>query len=367
MEPAFERELLKLERELQNRTYEPGKSICFVVTIPKPREIFAADFRDRIVHHLLVSYLEPIWERIFIYHSFACRKNKGSHVAVKFLKRFLRTATENFSRPAYYLQVDISAFFMSLKKDILFDNIERQVRNPEMLWLARKIIFHNPTTNYYRKGNPGLAKLIPKSKTLFGISPNQGLPIGNLTSQFFANIYLNPLDQFIKHELGVRFYLRYVDDFILIHRNPHQLQLWKKHIDQFLKKELGLSLHPRKSVLQSVYHGINFLGFIVKPGYSLVRRRIVNNLKEKLRKFNDRPVPISSETFIKNLQEILAAVNSYYGQFRHADTIHLRGSLYFHDFGVLRSYLEPSDSSFHFFKIKTYSRKGLGEASINGK
>ena len=348
----FERELLKLEQELQNRVYRPGKSICFVVTIPKPREIFAADFRDRIVHHLLVSYLDPIWEKKFIFHSFACRKGKGSHEAVKYLKKFLRTATQNFSQEAFYLQTDITAFFMSLRKDILFATIRKEIKNPEILWLAEKIIFHDPTTNYYRKGDPNLAKLIPKSKTLFRIPPDRGLPIGNLTSQFFANIYLNSLDQFIKHELGAKYYLRYVDDFILIHQNPRQLQIWKKQIDIFLKKELKLSLHPKKSVQQSVYRGMNFVGFIVKPGYTLVRRRTVNNLKEKLREFNNRPIPNSSNSFQKNLNDILAAINSYYGQFRHADTSRLRQSVYIRYFGVLKSYLEPSGADFNSFRIK---------------
>ncbi|MDR3559198.1 MAG: RNA-directed DNA polymerase, partial [Candidatus Pacebacteria bacterium] len=173
-----------------------------------------------------------------------------------------------------------------------------------------------------------------------------------MTSQFFANIYLNRLDQFVKHDLGVKFYLRYVDDFILIGKNPRQLQIWKKRIDIFLKKELQLTLHPRKSVQQSVCRGINFVGFIIKPGYSLIRRRVVNHLKEKLKKFNDSPLPDSPETFQKDLQNILSVINSYYGQFRHADTVRLRKSLYTRHFGVLKSYLEPSSLDFYYFRVK---------------
>lgn len=146
----FEEHLLKLERELRNHTYQPGRSICFVITDPKLREVFAADFRDRIIHHLLVSYLEPIWEKKFIYHSYSCRQNKGAHRAIKDLKRFLRQVSQNFSQPAYYLQADISAFFMSLEKDILFDLIRRRLKNPELLWLAKQIIFQEPTKNFYR-------------------------------------------------------------------------------------------------------------------------------------------------------------------------------------------------------------------------
>ncbi|MDX9855734.1 MAG: reverse transcriptase/maturase family protein, partial [Candidatus Moranbacteria bacterium] len=356
VELNFEKELLKLEQELQSRTYSPGKSICFVVTYPTIREIFAADFRDRIVHHLLVSYLEPIFEKKFIHHSFACRKDKGAHAAIKFLKRFARKITGNFSRPAYYLQVDVAAFFMSLRKDILFDIIKKHTKDPEILWLARKIIFHDPTRNFYRKGNPELAKLVPKHKSLFHVPKGQGLPIGNLTSQFFANVYLNKLDQFIKHDLKAKYYLRYVDDFILIHENPKQLKIWKKQIDHFLREELKIKLHPKKSIQKSVYKGINFAGFIVKPGYLLVRRRTVNNLKQKLHRFNSSMLPKNNEEFQKSLYEILSTINSYYGQFRHADTARLKKDIFYKHFGILKSYLKPSDQSLNSFKIKTFQR-----------
>jgi hypothetical protein len=351
-EQSFEKELLKLERELRNWTYEPGKSICFVVTQPKVREIFAADFRDRIVHHLLVNYLLPTWEKIFIFHSFACRQEKGSHLAKNFLKRFVKDATKNFSQPAYYLQMDIAAFFMSLNKEILFREISRHLKNPEILWLAEKIIFHDPTKNFYRKGNPSLFNLVPDNKTLFKTPMNQGLPIGNLTSQFFANIYLNPLDQFVKHELKAKYYLRYVDDFILIHNNQNQLKIWRKKIDEFLKEQLSLSLHPRKTVQQSIYKGINFVGFVLKPRHSLIRRRTVNNCKNKIKEFNNSPLPASAEIFKDSLLDIQAVINSYYGQFRQADTFNLRQALYAKHFGILKSYLDPSDKNFLYFVIK---------------
>jgi len=248
--------------------------------------------------------------------------------------------------------MDIAAFFMSLKKDVLFKNVAGHLKNPEILWLTEKIIFHDPTENYYRKGNPALAKLIPDNKSLFSVPKGRGLPIGNLTSQFFANIYLNPLDQFVKHELKAKHYLRYVDDFILIHNNSKQLSSWKRRIDRFLADELELKLHPKKSVQQSVYKGINFVGFIVKPGYSLIRRRTVNSLKERLKEFNGLPMPESGENFRKSLLKILAVINSYYGQFRNADTLSLRKSIYAKHFGALKTYLEPSGADFLFFRIK---------------
>ena len=350
----FESGLLKLEQELKDKTYHPGRSICFVITDPKPREVFAADFRDRIIHHLLVGFLEPFWEKKFIHHSYSCRREKGAHLAIKDLKRFIRKASNNFSRPAYYLQVDVSGFFMSLKKNILFAMIARHLKNLDCLWLTKQIIDYDPTKNFYYKGDPNFHRLIPPHKSLFGVPTGQGLPIGNLTSQFFANVYLNELDQFAKHRLKIKYYLRYVDDLVLIHKNPEQLRLWRRQIDQFLNEKLKLELHPQKTILQSIYKGINFVGFVVKPRYTLIRRKIVGNLKRKLWQFNRLPVPETDEIFNERLQKILAVVNSYYGQFKHAQTFNLRRSIYRRHFGILKTYLEPADQNFHYFKLKKY-------------
>ncbi|MEA2113563.1 MAG: RNA-directed DNA polymerase [Patescibacteria group bacterium] len=252
---------------------------------------------------------------------------------------------------AYYLQTDISAFFMSLKKDILYNIIKLHTKHPEILWLARQIIFQDPTKNFYQKGDPKLFRLILPHKSLFKIPENQGLPIGNLTSQFFANVYLNELDQFAKHQLKIKYYLRYVDDILILHQNPKQLKLWGQKLDQFLKEKLKLHFHPQKSILQPIYGGANFIGFIIKPHYSLVRRRTVGNLKRKLWEFNQTPLPETAEIFNEQLQQILAVINSYYGQFKHAHTFNLRKSIYQKHFGVLKSYLKPADQNFNHFII----------------
>ena len=344
----FENELLQLQKELKEHTYKPGRSICFVVTKPKAREIFAADFRDRIVHHILVNYLEKIWEPKFIDQSYSCRKGKGAHKAIKDLKRYIRKISQDNRQPAYFLQVDIQSFFVSLKKEILFKLIKRQVKNPEILWLTKIIIFHNPTSNYYRKCQMSLFDLIPGHKSLFKVSPNQGLPIGNLTSQFFANVYLNKLDQFVKHKLKVKYYLRYVDDLVLLSQNKNQLKIWRDKIDKFLWDRLKLKLHPQKQILQTIDKGINFVGFIVKPGYTLMRRRIIKNLKEKLWRFNQNLEEITEQ----EIKQILSMVNSYYGQFKHAKTFGLRQKLWQKNFGKLQDFLEPVDRNFRYFKIK---------------
>jgi len=353
----FEKELLKLEWELKNHSYRPGRSICFVITEPKPREVFAADFRDRVIHHLLVNYLQPMWDKKFIWHSYSCRQNKGAHLAIKDLKRFLRQISCNFSKPAYYLQIDISAFFMSLNKDILFNIIKRHTRNSEILWLTKQIIFQDPTKDFWHKGDPNLFSLIPANKSLFKVPSNQGLPIGNLTSQFFANVYLNELDQFVKHQLKIKCYLRYVDDVVILHQDVKQLKMWRDEIDNLLQNELKLKLHPKKQVLQSVYRGINFVGFIVKPNHTLIRNRIVKKLKWKLWRFNRRilnlnlehPIRLWDEKLLADFRNIFAAINSYYGQFGHADTFKLRKHIYEKHFGILKIYIIPADKNYSHF------------------
>ena len=353
----FEERLLQLEQELKTHSYQPGQSIYFVITNPKPREVFAADFRDRVIHHLLVNYLEPIWEKKFIHHSYSCRAGKGAHYAIKDLKRFSRKVSNNFSQSAYYLQADVSAFFMSIKKALLFNLIKRHTKHPEILWLTKQIIFQDPIKNFYQKGDPNLSRLIPSHKSLFEVPEGQGLPIGNLTSQFFANVYLNELDQFAKHQLKIKYYLRYVDDIVILHQNPEQLKIWHQKLNQFLKEKLKLHFHPKKSVLQSIYRGINFVGFIIKPHYSLVRRKTVGNLKRKLWQFNQAPLPETAEIFNEQLQQILAVINSYYGQFKHSHTFNLRKSIYQKHFRILKSYLKPADQNFSHFKIKNIPQR----------
>ena len=348
----FEQKLLELQKELINHTYKPGKSICFVVTKPKPREIFAADFRDRIVHHVLVGYLEPIFDKKFIDQSYACRKRKGAHKAIDDLERYIRKATKGNVKEVYYLQLDIQSFFVSLKKDVLFEQLKRHIKNPDILWLAKTIIFYNPTRNYYRKSQMSLFDLIPDHKSLFKVSPDQGLPIGNLTSQFFANVYLDEFDQFIKHTLKIKYYLRYVDDFIILSDDKDQLIKWRKEIGNFLEEKLKLKLHPKKQVIQTVDKGINFVGYIVKPSHILVRRRVVKSLKSRLLQFNNTQEEIPKE----EMGKVLSVVNSYYGQFKHANTFGLRSKLWQENFGKLQRFLKPVDTSFSHFNIKNFFR-----------
>ena len=364
-EVHYESELLKLEQGLQDHSYTLGRSICFVVEEPSLREVFAATFRDRVVHHLLYNFLEPFFEPIFIDQSYACRKNKGIHESLKNLQAYLRKITKNNHKKAYFLHLDIRAFFMSLQKEILFKLVSKKIKNPELLWLAKIIIFNDPIKNFTSKGDKTLFDKIPPHKSLFHVPETQGLPIGNLTSQFFANVYLNELDQFAKRKLKARYYLRYVDDFMLLSDNKEQLEKWRDDITSFLKNRLGLELNPKKQILQATDTGIDWLGYIVKPNHILMRRRIVKSLKKKLFQFNQKLggyfcatedgqlfLPIfTKDPPIELIEKMLATVNAYLGHFKHADTFKLRTHLWQNRFGKLKDWIEPKDDTMECLQI----------------
>lgn len=289
-EARVEEHLVQLREELEGRTYHPSRSVCFVVKQPKFREIFAADFRDRVVHHLLVEALERIWEPIFLHDSYACRKEKGTHRAVQRLQQFMRRVTHNGIKPGFALQLDIRGFFFYIDKEILFQIIAKRMRDETLLWLARTIIFHDCTEQAVFKTDRTLWRHIPPHKTLFGTENRRGLPIGNLTSQFFSNVYLNELDQFVKHHLKARHYLRYSDDFVLVHEDPAQLLAWRGQIETFLAERLRLSLTDPLAKPRLIGNGVDFLGYIVRPDYLLVRRRVVSRLKARLAGYEARLV-----------------------------------------------------------------------------
>lgn len=344
---------MRLERELQAHTYELGRSICFIVEEPSLREIFAASFRDRVVHHLLFNFLEPVFEPLFIAQSYACRKQKGTHTSVQGLQAQLRKVTGNHRHKAYVLHLDIRGFFMSLDKQILFRLIAKRINNPELLWLTKLVIFSDPVKNFISKGDPSLFGKIPPHKSLFHVPEHQVLPIGNLTSQFFANVYLNELDQFIKHTLKAAHYLRYVDDFLLLSRDKQQLEAWRNAIISFLKAHLHLELNPKKQILQATDQGIDWLGYIIKPDCVLVRRRIVKNFKRKLFQYNRMLLPSSvAKPPIELIEKMLATVNAYFGHFGHANTFTLRKHLWDTHFQELRNYLVPKDGRYRSLRVR---------------
>jgi len=347
-----EEDMLRLEEKLKNKSYHPSRSILFFVKKPKLREIFAADFRDRVVHHILVGYLEPIFERIFIHDSYACRKGKGTHKGVMRLQSFIRKVSENGGTKAYYLQLDIKGFFTNMDKEILFKLIMKRTENKDVLWLAEKIIFNDCTKNYILKGSKGLFRELPQHKSLFGKENKRGVPIGNLTSQFFANVYLNELDQFVKHNLRCCYYLRYADDFVLLDGSREKLSGWIKEIREFLESQLRLELNPKMVKLQPVSSGIDFLGYIVRSNYILVRRRVINNMDTKLRYFGRcRHNGLDYEM----LEDLRSSVQSYLGHFNWANSYRLRENLFKR--AIVKDYFERDEDRL----VRRYRNANLRE------
>ncbi len=327
-EYSLERNLFDLLQDLKARKYKPGKSICFVATKPVYREIFAAQFRDRVVHHLLIKEILEMGERKFIFDSCACRKGKGTHFGINRLKKAVKC--RNHKKKLYYLQMDIAGFFMSIDHCILYAIFKKFVLKQrkakqwkdDVLWIGKTIIFHKPTNNYIKKGKPSLFNLVPKRKSLFNSEKGTGLPIGNYSSQFFANLYLDQLDQFVKRELKCKNYFRYVDDFIILSEDKEQLKKWSREVEEFVNFHLKLKISQKKTKMQPIEKGIDFLGYFVKPNYVLSRRRVVNAFREKVYRMEKGALHWKKEP-----KKTTATVNSYFGHLRHADTYSFRRKL----------------------------------------
>jgi len=318
-----EQYLLQLTRELEDRTYHPFPSFCFVAKNDKHREVFAADFRDRVVHHLLVRRLEKIWEPVFIYDSYACRKGKGTHGAVERLRSFTHKVTANQTRRAWFAQLDIRAFFPSIDRNILLSMVLSRLQNEELRWLSELLILHDSTIDPVFTCSPEKWKNVPTQKSLFSVPSGKGLPIGNLTSQFFANVYLNSLDQFVKHSLKVRWYMRYVDDLVLLDLDRHTLQDWTEEIGTFLKNTLKLDLHPNRRIIRPVSNGIDFVGYIVRPSHLYIRKRVVEKCKtaitDQTKGMMKRRNDCVSMVFMPGAcHKLYCTLNSYFGAFSHA-------------------------------------------------
>lgn len=286
----LENELLDLQRELKEKTYRPRPLRRFQVREPKVREISAADFRDRVVHHAICNIVEPVLERRFIYHSYACRKGKGTHRAVDRAQQFSQKSN-------FFLKCDVRKFFDSVDHDILKVMLRRVFKDKELLWLLDTII-----------DSPGERK---------------GLPIGNLTSQNFANLYLDILDHFIKDEIGVKGYIRYMDDFVLFHNSKEQLHRWHADIGVFLNKVLNLQLKEEATVLAPVSEGVPFLGFRIFPNLIRIKhqnkRRMVRNVKEKRHQYESGNLPES---------KYCQSLSSFAGHLKHANTYNLRRKIF---------------------------------------
>lgn len=327
-----ERHVFDLTHALVAKTYRPLPSFCFVSQNDKYREVFAAEFRDRVVHHFLVRYLEKIWEPVFIHDSYACRKGKGNLHAVHRLQSFMRKVTANCTRHAWALQLDIRAFFPSIDRKLLLQQVLSRLKNEELHWLSTVLILHNPTPDAVYTCSPAKWDHIATHKSLFSVPPGKGLPIGNLTSQFFANVYLNPLDQFIKHQLKARYYLRYVDDLALLHPSRDQLRAWQAQIGKFIHRKLQLKLHPHRQIIRPVTSGLDFLGYIVKPSHRIMRRRVVDRCRQAIARQTHQMTQVSGNIAVINFPpdayaKLHASLQSYLALFSHACSFRLVTSL----------------------------------------
>lgn len=248
-ERYIEANIFHLHKLLVDGTYRHGRYKPFTVCDPKQRLIHKATVQDRLVHQALVSAIEPYFERHFIYDSYSCRKGKGTHAAVSRLQKFLYRASNNNTRTVYALKCDVKQFFASVDHSILRELLALHVNDANTLMLLEKVI------------------------DSFCMKPEKGIPLGNLTSQLFANVYLHELDWFIKQTLKVRYYLRYCDDFIILSADREYLANLVEKLSTFLSQELELTLHPNKVSLRTWQQGIDFLGYVSKPHATLLRHK----------------------------------------------------------------------------------------------
>ncbi len=294
----LEENLLMLQEELSNQTYCHGGYRQFIVCDAKKRHIKAAPFRDRVVHHAVYNIIEPIFDKGFIYDNYACREEKGTHKAIKRLEQFIKKRPFGALK-IYCLKCDISKYFASINHKVLLEIVKKKISDKKVIWLIQEIV----NSNYEKE-------------------VGEGIPIGNLTSQLFANIYLNELDQFVKHQLRIKYYIRYMDDFLILDFNKRKLQKIKREIGEFLEEKLKLKLHPKKANISPTKNGIDFLGYQILSNYRLLRKSTVKRFIKRTKKYQKmlNKGLLTEERFNNALQSWLAYAE-------HANSWRLRKNL----------------------------------------
>lgn len=328
--------------DLYTRMYRPLPSKCFIVEYPKKREIFAAVFRDRIVHHLYFNYTSQLFERTFIQDSYSCIKGRGTHYGIRRLTDMCRKESRNWQEKCYVLHLDIRGYFMHIDRRRLLSIALATLRKmaghrapssacppalpkgrwqdildmPFVEWLTEVIVTLDPKEHCIVVGDPAAWQGLDPSKSLLHRPDGVGLPIGNLTSQLFSNVYLNVLDQYMKRQLHCRRYGRYVDDAAVVSADREWLLSLVPRVSEFLHRELGLTLHAGKLEISEVHRGVEFLGAYIRPWRTYVSRHAVRRMRQKIAAFNyGRP------------WVVVRSVNSYLGIFSHGSTYRLRRSL----------------------------------------
>ncbi|MDX2246559.1 MAG: RNA-directed DNA polymerase [Bacteroidia bacterium] len=302
----LESEVLQLRTELEQKTYQPGNYTTFTIYDPKTRMISAAPYRDRVVHHALCRVIEPIFDKTFIYDSYANRIGKGTHKAIERYQVFAK-------KYPYVLKCDIRKFFPSIDHQILKQAIYWKIICPDTRWLIDTIIDHSNPQEPHVLYFPGDDLFTPHQR-------KRGLPIGNLTSQFWANVYMNSFDHYVKETLQVKGYIRYVDDFVLFGDNRQQLRNWQQKITGFLAG-LRLVPHPSKTQIYRTDRGVPFLGFQVFPHYRYVRKEKIWRYKRHLRRQVNDLTPDTAENFV-------SGINSWLGHIRFGQSRRLESQVF---------------------------------------
>ncbi len=279
--------IILLHKALLDKTYEHGGYKAFNICDPKPRNIHKASVRDRLLHHAIYRKLYPFFDKTFNSDSYSCRLGKGVHKAIGRFKKVAYKVSQNNTKTCWILKSDVKKFFASINHNILIDILSGYIRDENVLWLLKKVV-----------GSFSSAK------------PGVGLPLGNLTSQLFVNIYMNEFDQFVKHRLKAKYYIRYADDFVIFSDNRIWLKGLIKLIQKFLKEKLGLELHPHKIHLKTLASGLDFLGWIHFFDHLVLRTKTKIRM---IKRIKENPTP---ET-----------LNSYFGLLSHGNTRHLQSKV----------------------------------------
>lgn len=323
-EMDYEGKLVALRDRINARTYSPGKSMCFVVTRPRYREVFAAAFEDRIIHHWIALRLEPLFEQIFSPRTFNCRKEKGQLYGVQMLYNDVRECSENYTRDCYIMKLDLQGFFMSINKAMLADMVDTFIveyyKNEDdketLRYLCRTVVLHEPEKNCERHSPARYWDYLPPNKSLFTNGEGLGVAIGNLFSQLFANFLLNILDWYLLRELVFKYVGRYVDDFYIIDTDKAKLLVAVPKIRELLAG-YGLTLHPDKFYIQHYTKGVQFTGSIVKKDRIYTANGTVKNAVVAVRCLN------RAQT-IDEVTHAVDSINSYLGCLRHANEYNTR-------------------------------------------
>lgn len=276
--------IIHISEELANKTYTHGGYFAFKVNDPKPRSIHKASVADRLIHHAIYRKLYPFFDKTFISDSFSCRLNKGTHKALERFKTFHLKASKNNTKTCFVLKCDIRKFFANINHQILIDILKSYIPDTDIIWLLENII------------------------RSFSVTEGTGLPLGNLTSQLFVNIYMNQFDQFMKHRLKAKYYIRYSDDFVILSEDKAELEDMLLNIKDFLLKTLKLELHPNKVSIETVASGVDFLGWVHFPDHRVLRTATRNRMLRNPK--------------LKNKNK--ATINSYLGLLQHGNTEKLK-------------------------------------------